>query len=189
MDVSNELRKKIIELCKSKNYTITKLSTESGLTRSTIDSFIGKNRKTKTITIRTLIHICEALQIQIKDIFNYDSFKEFNSSNYPKSNKVSENLYLSNAVRQRIINIRSDENIKMKQIIDNSNVNYSTVRSFMAGEKETITIEKLYRICKGMKIDLYDFFDDPLFFNVKDETEREETVKFKESSKKLDALV
>ena len=87
------------------------------------------------------------------------------------------------------MNIRTSQKIKIKQISDDSNINYSTVRSFMRGEKETITIEKLYKICKGMKIDLYDFFDDPLFLNVKDETERKETKKVKESSKKLDALV
>ena len=188
MDVSNELRQKIIELCKSKNYTVTKLSTESGLARSTIDSFIGKSNKTKTITIRTLLHICEALKIQLKDIFNYDSFKEFYSSNYPKSKEITGYLYLSTAVRQRIMNIRTSQKIKIKQISNGSNINYSTVRSFMKGEKETITVEKLYKICKGMKIDLYDFFDDPLFLNVKDETERKETKKFRESSKKLDSL-
>lgn len=189
MDVSKELRQKIIELCKSENYNVTKLATESGLARSTIDSFIGKSKKTNTITIRTLLHICEAFKIQLKDIFNYDSFKEFGSTNYPKSKEINGNLYLSTAVRQRIMNIRKSQKIKIKQISNISNINYSTVRSFMKGEEETITIEKLYKICKGMKIDLYDFFDDPLFLNVKDETERKETKKVKESSKKLDALV
>lgn len=194
MDVSSELRHKIIELYKCKNFTLTKLATESGVTRSTLDSFLGKKRKTKTVTIRTLLHICDALKIQLKDLFNYDLFKEFDSSNYPKSKENKGSLYLSNAVRQRIINIivskdkSTAEKVKLNKISNDSKVNYSTVRRFMKGKKETITIGKLYEICKGMEIDLYDFFDDPLFFNVKDETERKEPKKLTEASKKLDAI-
>ena len=76
-------------------------------------------------------------------------------------------MHLSNAIRQKIIELMGDMNFS--ELAEISNVHYTTLISFMNGKNKTITLNTL---CEGLKINLYDFFDSYLFDNIIDEHEK-----------------
>ena len=81
-------------------------------------------------------------------------------------------MQLSNAVRQRILQISKDNNQSLKEISRISNVPYSTLISFMIGKTKTLTLSTLFDLCNGMNTNLYDFFDSSIFKDVVDEHEK-----------------
>lgn len=82
-------------------------------------------------------------------------------------------MQLSTAIRQRIINIAKSKNMSFIDLCKEINLSYSTLMSFMNGKSRTIRIDTLLLICDGFKIDLIDFFKDPMFEDVVDEPENE----------------
>lgn len=81
-------------------------------------------------------------------------------------------MQLSNAIRQRIINLAKAKKMKVRDVAIKAGINPSTLSNFMLGFNKTITLHKLYLVCLGLDIDLVDFFDDKLFINVYDENEK-----------------
>ena len=73
MTLEQAIRKRIIELAEEKNITINKVSTLAGLTHTTLLSFI--NNQTHNPRISTLLHICEAFDIELREFFNSSIFK------------------------------------------------------------------------------------------------------------------
>ena len=73
LTLEQAIRKRIIELAKERNITINKVSTLSGLPHTTLLSFM--NNETHNPRISTLLHICEAFDIELKDFFNSPIFK------------------------------------------------------------------------------------------------------------------
>ena len=55
-------------------------------------------------------------------------------------------MQLSNAVRQRIINIGKKEHVNLKEISKKADLKYSTLESFMKGKTRIITVETTKRI-------------------------------------------
>lgn len=88
-------------------------------------------------------------------------------------------MYLSNAIKQRIINLSSKKHIKLKELCRRSNVSYSTLMGFMSKSNKTLNLSTLYDLCLGLEIDLVDFFDDQMFKDVIDEKEESKKVKSK----------
>lgn len=68
MTIGNAARQKILNICKEKKITLNKLCTLSGITQSTLDNFMRGN--TNTITLQTLLYICEGVNIKVYDFFN-----------------------------------------------------------------------------------------------------------------------
>ena len=67
MNIGEAVKLRIIELCETRNITINKLATISGITQSTLNNIIsGRNNST---TISTIKKICDGLDIQIEDFF------------------------------------------------------------------------------------------------------------------------
>ena len=60
-------------------------------------------------------------------------------------------MTLTNAVKQRIINLAASQGIKS---------------SFLNGKCSSITLTTLLHICEGCNITLRDFFDDDLFKDI-----------------------
>ena len=56
------------------NITINKVSTLSGLPHTTLLSFM--NNETHNPRISTLLHVCEAFDIELKEFFNDKVFKD-----------------------------------------------------------------------------------------------------------------
>lgn len=80
-------------------------------------------------------------------------------------------MTLSNAVKQRIINIASSKKVTIHKLALNSGVPYSTMSSFLNGKCSSITLTTLLHICEGANISIKDFFDDPLFNKVSSDAE------------------
>ncbi len=75
-------------------------------------------------------------------------------------------MTLSEATKQRIIDLAKSKNITLHKFAQMSGLQYSTLSSFMNGKCESITLTTLLHICEGAGISVKDFFDDPLFKNV-----------------------
>lgn len=81
-------------------------------------------------------------------------------------------MQLPNVVRQRIINLAKNQNIKLKELSKRANMGYSTLESFMQGKTRIITVATLAKICDGLNIELSEFFNDKMFDDVVDEYEK-----------------
>lgn len=75
-------------------------------------------------------------------------------------------MTLSNAVKQRIVDLATGNQITIHKLALNSGVPYSTLSSFISGKCMSITLTTLLHICEGCNIELKDFFDDNLFKNI-----------------------
>ena len=73
MNIGEAVRLRIIELCKSKDITINKLATISGVTQSTLNNITsGRNNST---TISTIKKLCDGLEISIEEFFCAELFR------------------------------------------------------------------------------------------------------------------
>lgn len=73
MLLEEAIRKRINKLAKEKGITINKVSTLAGMTHTTLLSFM--NEETHDPRISTLLHVCEALDIELSEFFNDAIFK------------------------------------------------------------------------------------------------------------------
>lgn len=73
LTLEQAIRNRIIELAKERNITINMVSTLAGLTHTTLLSFM--NNETHNPRISTLLHVCEAFDIELKEFFNSPIFK------------------------------------------------------------------------------------------------------------------
>lgn len=74
MTIGAAVKDRILELCQSREITINKLGTLSGVTQSTINNITsGRNNST---TIATIKKLCDGLDISVIDFFNADIFKD-----------------------------------------------------------------------------------------------------------------
>lgn len=81
-------------------------------------------------------------------------------------------MNLSNAVKQRIIDVAEERNITIHKLALMSGVPYSTISSFLNGKCSSITLTTLLHICEGSGMELKDFFNDKLFKHIDHEKEK-----------------
>ncbi len=74
MILTDAVNLRISELLKEYNLTVYKLSYRAGISNSIISDC--KRGKVKEPTISSIIHICEGLDIQLKDFFDSPYFKD-----------------------------------------------------------------------------------------------------------------
>ena len=74
MILSEAIKLRINELLKEKNLTSYKLSYLAGISNSIISDC--RRGKVKEPTISSIIHICEGLNMQLKDFFNSPLFDD-----------------------------------------------------------------------------------------------------------------
>jgi len=75
-------------------------------------------------------------------------------------------MTLSNAVKQRIIDLAKGKKMTLHKYALQSGVPYSTLSSFLNGKCASITLTTLLHLCDGAGIKLKDFFADPIFRDV-----------------------
>lgn len=76
MKLEQAITERILSLCKIREITPNKLATMAGLPPATIRCiFYGRS---KNVGTRTLLDICEALDITLYDFFNDQLFKDKN---------------------------------------------------------------------------------------------------------------
>lgn len=68
MLLTDAVRKRVKNLLNEKNMNIWKLYIATGIPFSTLNYFINHERG--LITLRTLLHICEGLNIELKEFFD-----------------------------------------------------------------------------------------------------------------------
>ncbi len=81
-------------------------------------------------------------------------------------------MTVQNAVKQRIINLASENKITIHKLSLQSGVPYSTLSSFLNGKCKSITLTTLLHICDGVEITFKEFFDDPMFDTIYNEKNR-----------------
>ncbi len=74
MLLSNAIRKRINNLLKENKMNIWKLYKATGVSASTLSYFMSGKRE--LINLKTLLHICEGFNIELKDFFNDPLFKD-----------------------------------------------------------------------------------------------------------------
>lgn len=74
MELSLAVKKRILKLSVSRNISLHKLSLDSGISYSTLNSFM--NGKCKTPNLTTVLHICEGFGIEVNEFFLDDVFKD-----------------------------------------------------------------------------------------------------------------
>ena len=73
MTVGEAVRLRILELCETKNISVNKLSTISGVTQSTVNNIVsGRNHST---TVSTIQKLCDGLGITIDIFFQSPLFR------------------------------------------------------------------------------------------------------------------
>ncbi len=74
MLLSDAINLRLNELLKEHNLTVYKLSYLAGISNSIISDL--KRGKVKEPTLSSIIHICEGLNIELKDFFDAPCFKD-----------------------------------------------------------------------------------------------------------------
>lgn len=74
MTLTAAVRKRIKNLLKEKDMNIWKLYKATGVSASTLTYFVNKERG--LITLRTLLHICEGFNIELKEFFDDPVFDD-----------------------------------------------------------------------------------------------------------------
>lgn len=74
MNLSDAILKRILFLMKENKISLYALSMNAGVPYSTLNDFI--NRKTQTIRLETLLHICEGLNISLGEFFSNKIFND-----------------------------------------------------------------------------------------------------------------
>ncbi len=80
MNISDAVAERILELCMSKNITVNKLATVSGVTQSTVNDIV--NRKAKNIGIITIKKLCDGLDMTITEFFDTEQFRSLGQELY-----------------------------------------------------------------------------------------------------------
>lgn len=78
-------------------------------------------------------------------------------------------MELSQAVKERIINLANVRNISLHKLSLNSGISYSTLNSFMNGKCKSPNLATILHLCEGFDIELNEFFTDDVFKDVEDE--------------------
>lgn len=73
------------------------------------------------------------------------------------------------AVKKRILQLAKEKNMSINKICTNGGITTSTVNTMLNGSSEYCSVRTIMKICQGLEISLYDFFNDEIFKNLEDE--------------------
>ncbi len=82
------VRQRIINIAASKGISLHKLALSSGIPYSTLSSFM--NGKSNSLTLTTLLHLCEGAHMDLVDFFKDPLFKDVEADDVQK-NLVEQN--------------------------------------------------------------------------------------------------
>ena len=69
----------------------------------------------------------------------------------------------STAVRQRILELCTQQGITVNRLANLSGVTQSTVNNIVSGRNHSATVATIKKLCDGLDITLREFFDTPVF--------------------------
>lgn len=73
------------------------------------------------------------------------------------------------AIRERIKALCKDKDYSINKLANVSDIHYSTVRDFMNGKNNNMGVLTLKKLCDGLELSLFDFFDTEAFKNLEQE--------------------
>ncbi len=74
MELSQAVKQRILKLADERKVTLHKLSLDSGISYSTLNSFM--NGKCKSPNLVTILHLCEGFGIELNEFFTDKVFKD-----------------------------------------------------------------------------------------------------------------
>ena len=73
MTIGEAVRRRILQLCRERDFSVNALSNRSGVTQSTVTNIVsGRNRST---TVSTIQKLCDGLDITIEEFFHSELFR------------------------------------------------------------------------------------------------------------------
>lgn len=67
------------------------------------------------------------------------------------------------AVKQRILNLLKERNMSINKVCMLGNLTTSTLNTMLNDKSEYCSVRTLQKVCQGLNITLYDFFNDDIF--------------------------
>ncbi|WP_066645969.1 helix-turn-helix domain-containing protein [Christensenella timonensis] len=74
MNISQAVRKRILQICKANGLSVNALSNQSGVTQSTVNNIV--NGPTYNVGIATIKKLCDGVNMSIRDFFDCDLFDD-----------------------------------------------------------------------------------------------------------------
>ena len=78
-------------------------------------------------------------------------------------------MLLSDAIKLRIIELCTKNNLNVNSLSNMAGLNPSTIRSILKSRCKTPNTQTIYYICLALNIELKDFFNSKLFSNLEDD--------------------
>ena len=78
-------------------------------------------------------------------------------------------MSLSEAIKLRIIELCNINNLNVNSLSNKAGINPSTIRSILKSRCKTPNTQTIYYICLALNMDLKDFFNSKLFYNLDDD--------------------
>ena len=73
------------------------------------------------------------------------------------------------AVKTRILNLINEKNISINKVCTDGNLTTSTLVTMLNNYSEYCSVRTLLKVCQGLGISLYEFFNDDMFKNLEEE--------------------
>ena len=80
-------------------------------------------------------------------------------------------MKIGEAVRLRIKDLCAQRRITLNKLATISGVTQSTLNNIVTGRNNSATVSTIQKICNGLDISIFDFFNDDLFINLEQEIE------------------
>lgn len=75
------------------------------------------------------------------------------------------------AVKKRILQLAKDKNMAINKVCSEGGITTSTVNTLLNGQSEYCSVRTIMKVCQGLGISLFDFFNDDLFKNLDEEVD------------------
>jgi len=83
-------------------------------------------------------------------------------------------MYLSDAIRKRILELMKEKNIKSFSALSRlAGISSGGLNEFIKGRTDLPKLDTLLHICEALNVDLGEFFSNPLFFETYHELDDE----------------
>lgn len=73
------------------------------------------------------------------------------------------------ALQIRILDLCYDRDLSLNALSARCGITQSTLNNIITGRNNSITIQTVLRICRGLDMDLQEFFDDDIFRDIEQE--------------------
>ena len=73
------------------------------------------------------------------------------------------------AVKERILSLIAQKGLSINAVCTKGFLTTSTLNTFLNGRSEYCSVKTIIKVCQGLDITLYDFFNDDSFKNLQEE--------------------